>query len=90
MDPEIAGKRPILRTRQLRLLAALVALVAAAWSVTAVGQAPTTGVTVFEGARVIVGDGRVPIENATFVVSGAVSAGRHAPATCACRRARPA
>ena len=32
------------------------------------GQAPS--VTVFEGARVIVGDGRAPIENATFIVSG--------------------
>src|SRR5262245_24341386 len=31
-------------------------------------QAPT--VTVFEGARVIIGDGRAPIENATFIVSG--------------------
>jgi imidazolonepropionase-like amidohydrolase len=27
-------------------------------------------ITVFEGARVIVGDGRAPIENATFVVEG--------------------
>ena len=34
-------------------------------------QAPATGVTVFEGARVIVGDGRAPIENASFTVSGA-------------------
>jgi imidazolonepropionase-like amidohydrolase len=33
------------------------------------GQAPA-GVTVFEGARVIVGDGRAPLENATFVVQG--------------------
>jgi imidazolonepropionase-like amidohydrolase len=32
-------------------------------------QAPAaTGVTVFEGARLIVGDGSAPIENATFVV----------------------
>ena len=32
-------------------------------------QAPdVTGVTVFEGARLIVGDGSAPIENATFVV----------------------
>jgi len=30
-----------------------------------------SGVTVFEGARVIVGDGRPPLENATFVVRGA-------------------
>ena len=28
-------------------------------------------VTVFEGARLIVGDGRAPIENATLVVDGA-------------------
>ena len=27
-----------------------------------------TGVTVFEGARLVVGDGSVPIENATFIV----------------------
>ena len=32
------------------------------------GQGPT--VTVFEGARIIVGDGRAPLENATFIVSG--------------------
>jgi len=35
--------------------------------VTAFGQG---SVTVFEGARVIVGDARPPIENASFVVSG--------------------
>ena len=52
----------------------------AAWSVTALGQAPATGVTVFEGARVIVGDARAPIENASFVVNGArfVQVGRAA------------
>ena len=32
--------------------------------------AQTPAVTVFEGARVIIGDGRAPIENATFIVSG--------------------
>src|SRR5437016_8744759 len=37
-------------------------------SISILGQAPT--VTVFEGARIIVGDGRAPIENATFIVSG--------------------
>ena len=52
--------------RQLRLV---VFIVVAAWSVTALGQSPA-GVTVFEGARVIVGDTRAPIENASFVVSG--------------------
>jgi imidazolonepropionase-like amidohydrolase len=48
-----------------------IAAVCAALSVTASGQAPAAGVTVFEGARVIVGDGRAPIENASVVVSGA-------------------
>jgi len=37
-------------------------------SMSILGQAPA--VTVFEGARIIVGDGRAPIENATFIVSG--------------------
>jgi imidazolonepropionase-like amidohydrolase len=39
------------------------------WSDPASAQAPA--VTAFEGARLISGDGRAPIENATFVVSGA-------------------
>jgi imidazolonepropionase-like amidohydrolase len=34
-------------------------------------QPPAGGVTVFEGARVIVGDGRPPIENASLVIDGA-------------------
>src|SRR5688572_5041679 len=34
------------------------------------GQAPAANVTVFEGARLIAGDGRAPIENAAFVVTG--------------------
>src|SRR6202158_276491 len=37
-------------------------------SISILGQRPT--VTVFEGARIIVGDGRAPIENGTFIVSG--------------------
>jgi imidazolonepropionase-like amidohydrolase len=45
--------------------------VVAAWSVTVLGQAPAGGVIVFEGARVISGDARAPIENASFVVNGA-------------------
>jgi imidazolonepropionase-like amidohydrolase len=32
--------------------------------------AQTPSITVFEGARVIIGDGRAPIENATIIVSG--------------------
>jgi imidazolonepropionase-like amidohydrolase len=53
--------------RQLRLL---VLGIVAAWSVTALGQSPAGSVTVFEGARVIVGDARAPLENASFVVTG--------------------
>ena len=57
----------------------LVAVIIAG-SVPILGQAPPPGVTVFEGARVIVGDGRAPIENASFVVNGArfVQVGRAA------------
>jgi imidazolonepropionase-like amidohydrolase len=57
----------------------LIATVSSALSVTVLSQAPA-GVTVFEGARVIIGDTRAPIENASFVVSGArfVQVGRAA------------
>src|SRR5262245_3278813 len=48
-----------------------VLLVVVALSATLFGQAPATTVTVFEGARVIVGNGRAPIENASFIVNGA-------------------
>ena len=47
----------------------VVAAAMAALSVSILAQAPA-GVTAFEGARVIVGDGRAPIENATIVVTG--------------------
>jgi len=44
-----------------------VLLVVSVWSIS--NRAQTT-ITVFEGARVIAGDGRAPIENATIVVDG--------------------
>ena len=58
----------------------LALFIVAASAATIFGQAPATGVTVFEGARVIVGDARPPIENASLVVSGArfVQVGRAA------------
>ena len=58
----------------------LILMVVAAASVTVLGQAPATGVTVFEGARVILGDARAPLENASLVVNGArfVQVGRAA------------
>jgi len=46
----------------------LVLAAIAAASAAILAQAPT--VTVFEGARLIAGDGRAPIDNATFVVTG--------------------
>jgi imidazolonepropionase-like amidohydrolase len=45
----------------------VLALAVAGWAATLSGQAPR--VTVFENARVIVGDTRPPIESATFVVT---------------------
>jgi len=45
--------------------------VVAAAAVPARAQAPAGGVTAFEGARLIVGDGSAPIENATLIVDGA-------------------
>src|SRR5438034_11315842 len=42
----------------------------AAFSTTGATQAPQgPGVTVFEGARLIVGDGAAPIENSAFIVA---------------------
>jgi imidazolonepropionase-like amidohydrolase len=41
---------------------------ATGWSWRADGQTRTTSVTVFEGARLITGDGRAPIENSAFVI----------------------
>jgi len=49
--------------------AMLICAAVAACSVAASSQAPG-GVTVFENARVILGDTRAPIENASFVVNG--------------------
>jgi imidazolonepropionase-like amidohydrolase len=51
-----------------RLRLVLVMAAAVAGASTLLGQAPA--ITVFEGARVIVGDGRPPIENASLVVNG--------------------
>ncbi len=59
----------VTHTRHVAPVAALLCLLIVAVLVkTAGGQAPAA--TVFEGARLVVGDGRPPIENATFVVSG--------------------
>ena len=61
--------------RRMKSISAVVTVifvfVVASYSVSAFQQRPAaTNVTVFEGARVLVGDGRPPIENATFIVEG--------------------
>ncbi|MEP7310923.1 MAG: amidohydrolase family protein [Acidobacteriota bacterium] len=52
----------------LRLVVAVCffATMSVAWRVS--GQAPAAGVSVFEGARLITGDGTAPIENSAFIV----------------------
>ena len=56
------------QSRHLALAGLLVLAAVSAWVAPTLGQA--TGVVAFEGARVIVGDGRAPIENAVIVVNG--------------------
>ena len=55
-----------MRMARLLLLAAL--LVTAACTSSTRGQGRGQGVTVFEGARLITGDGSAPIENSSFIV----------------------
>jgi len=50
------------------LLAVACLFLAMAWSWRADGQTRKTSVTVFEGARLITGDGSAPIENSAFLV----------------------
>jgi imidazolonepropionase-like amidohydrolase len=68
-----------MRRMNVVTVAASLALVAG-FAVPACAQAPAAAVTAFEGARLIVGDERTPIENATLVVEGSkiVQAGRAA------------
>src|SRR5215471_11969179 len=58
-----------MRRRNILFLLAEAALFVAAYSWPAASQAPrSSGATVFGGARLIIGDGRAPIEDAAFVV----------------------
>src|ERR1700680_843409 len=58
------------RVKQTSSYAAVVAclFLVVTWPGRAGGQTGTTGVTVFEGARLITGDGGAPIENSAFIV----------------------
>jgi imidazolonepropionase-like amidohydrolase len=58
-----------MRRRHILLAAVLALIATCSWP--AAGQTPRpTGVTVFEGARLITGDGSAAIEDAAFVVEG--------------------
>ena len=69
---------PMRRVNAVAVAATVVLGLSVGFAVPARAQAPA--VTVFEGARLIVGDGSAPIENATLVVDGAkiAQAGRAA------------
>jgi len=66
--------RRINKTSRSLLVAACLVL-ASAWSWRVAGQGPqvgqtrSSGVTVYEGARLIAGDGTAPIENSAFIVT---------------------
>jgi imidazolonepropionase-like amidohydrolase len=62
------------------VIAAAIAAVLTQFAGPARAQSPAGGVTAFEGARLIVGDGSAPIENATLVMEGTriLQAGRAA------------
>ena len=59
------------RVNAIALTTTIALGVLAAIAVPARAQAPASGVTAFEGARLIVGDGSAPIDNATLIVDGA-------------------
>ena len=58
-------------TRATALLAAACLCLATSCSSPAPVQAPPSGATVFEGARLITGDGGPPIEDSAFIVDDA-------------------
>jgi imidazolonepropionase-like amidohydrolase len=58
--------------RQFNVIAAAATvIVTAALTAPASAQAPASAATAFEGVRLIVGDERAPIENATLIIDGA-------------------
>ena len=58
------------KLRQGLVLATIVLSLLVSYSARAGQQPPAAGATVYEGARLIKGDGSAPIENAAFVVAG--------------------
>jgi imidazolonepropionase-like amidohydrolase len=68
MTEEIAMSKSGSMSRRLAVTAGLLLLAASAAPV--YSQAPTQSATLFEGARLITGDGSAPIENSAFIVVG--------------------
>src|SRR2546427_10188002 len=68
IEEEEALMRRAMRIRSPLPVLASLCLTVAASSWVASGQSRATGVTVFEGARLITGDGRAPLENSAFIV----------------------
>src|SRR5713226_1886866 len=71
LSNQLISKEPSMRRVKrtsscLLVVACLFFVLAWCWRVD--GQTRTTGVTVFEGARLITGDGGAPIENSAFIV----------------------
>jgi imidazolonepropionase-like amidohydrolase len=56
--------------RLVRMFVSLIAIAAVLDSVSATRAGQTGGATLFEGARLIAGDGRAPIDNSAFLVVG--------------------
>jgi len=76
---QLTGEHSMYRLSPI-VTAAAIAAAFALFAGPARAQAPASGVTAFEGARLIVGDGSAPIENATLVMEGTriLGAGRAA------------
>jgi imidazolonepropionase-like amidohydrolase len=66
---QLTGELSMYRTKPIILTAAIAVIFAQSSGPTR-AQAPAGGITAFEGARLIVGDGAAPIENGTLVVDG--------------------
>jgi imidazolonepropionase-like amidohydrolase len=75
------------RKRTLLCLLGAGAVLVTAWGWRTAGQTGSGGVTVFEGARLIAGDGSAPIENSAFIVANSrfVEVGRKGQLTVPAR-----
>jgi imidazolonepropionase-like amidohydrolase len=56
--------------RPVQVFVSMIAITVGLASVSATQAGQTGGATLFEGARLIAGDGRAPIDNSAFLVAG--------------------